>query len=148
MSSPTLPTSGSMRNGQLSEQPTLERLTDENDCSSLPTPSTRDHKDQSLPPRMWGAQAQHHNQLPAAIAILFPTPTVNDMGAGKDPQKWQEWTAEMRQKHGNGNGHGRSLEQEALQIGGSTNQPSDNGKTSLEELHQTPPLWEHQAGTD
>jgi hypothetical protein len=126
---------------------------------------------------MWGAQAQHHNQLPAAIAILFPTPvadhsrvlpqigtdyqslpnaaisllptpTVNDMGAGKDPQKWQEWTEQMRQKHGNGNGHGRSLEQEAVSIGADTNQPSDNGKTFLEELHQTPPLWEHQIDTD
>jgi hypothetical protein len=183
MSSLTLPTSGSMRNGQLSEQPTLERPIDENDYSSLPTPkardhkdqsfpprllkedwdggsqlprviammptpSTRDHKDQSLPPRMWGAQAQHHNQLPAAIAILFPTPTVNDMGAGKDPQKWQEWTEQMRQKHGNGNGHGRSLEQEAVSIGADTSQPSGNGKTFSEDLHPTPPLWEHQTDTD
>lgn len=40
---------------------------------------------------------------------LLPTPAVNDMGAGKTPEQWDEWTGEMREKHGNGNGHGRSL---------------------------------------
>jgi hypothetical protein len=54
--------------------------------------------------------------LPNVAISLLPTPTVNDMGAGKDPQKWQEWTEAMRQKHGNGNGHGRSLEQEAVSL--------------------------------
>ena len=67
------------------------------------------------------------------------------MGAGKDPQKWQEWTEQMRQKHGNGNGHGRSLEQEALLIGNSTHQQSGAGNTSSDDQHQTPQLWDQQA---
>ena len=44
---------------------------------------------------------------------LLPTPAVNDMGAGKNPEDWDEWTAAMRAKHGNGNGHEKSLEIEA-----------------------------------
>lgn len=47
---------------------------------------------------------------------MLPTPTVNDMLAGKDPQAWDEWTQKMKDKHGNGNGHGKSLEQEALRM--------------------------------
>lgn len=38
------------------------------------------------------------------------------MGAGKDPQWWDEWTERMKEAHGNGNGHGKSLEQEALRM--------------------------------
>ena len=47
---------------------------------------------------------------------LLPTPAVNDMGAGKNPEDWDEWTAAMRAKHGNGNGHGKSLEIEAQRL--------------------------------
>jgi hypothetical protein len=168
MSSLILPKSGLMRNGQLYQRPTLERPIDENDFSSLPTPTDWDSRwyaepvkhrpnDKDLLHRAIGhllptPVADHSRGLPQKgtdfqslpnVAIsLLPTPTVNDMGAGKDPQKWQEWTEEMRQKHGNGNGHGRSLEQEALQIGNSTNQPSDDGKTSLDDQHQNPQLWD------
>jgi hypothetical protein len=176
MSSLTLPKSGSMRNGQLFQRPTLERPIDENDFSSLPTPHAglgergRDgvilnpkgqqdlqHVIAHLLPtpkaaqggpdatkvRPSGAQGTTNlagavrdllptpladktagyaqpktdfQSLPNVAISLLPTPTVNDMGAGKDPQKWQEWTEEMRQKHGNGNGHGRSLEQEAVSL--------------------------------
>jgi len=49
---------------------------------------------------------------------LLPTPAVNDMGAGKTPEAWDEWTAKMRATHGNGNGHGPSLSIEALRLGG------------------------------
>ena len=45
--------------------------------------------------------------------LLLPTPAVNDMGAGKDVDAWDAWTDDMRTKHGNGNGHGKSLEIEA-----------------------------------
>ena len=45
---------------------------------------------------------------------LLPTPAVNDMGAGKTVQQWDEWTAKMQAAHGNGNGHGASLSIEAL----------------------------------
>jgi len=47
---------------------------------------------------------------------LLPTPAVNDMGAGKNPEDWDEWTAAMRAKHGNGNGHEKSLEIEAQRL--------------------------------
>ena len=54
--------------------------------------------------------------LPNVALSLLPTPAVNDMGAGKDPQAWDEWTERMKEAHGNGNGHGKSLEQEALRM--------------------------------
>lgn len=44
---------------------------------------------------------------------LLPTPAVNDMGANKTPEAWDEWTADMQARHGNGNGHGKSLHIEA-----------------------------------
>lgn len=74
----------------------------------LPTPMARDYKDVSLPPRLWGPKA-FHEELPTVIARLLPTPAVNDMGAGKDPQVWEDWAA--RQKAADG-----SLEQEALKM--------------------------------
>ena len=40
--SATLPTSGTMRNGQLFERQTLVRPTGENECSLLPTPTASD----------------------------------------------------------------------------------------------------------
>lgn len=46
---------------------------------------------------------------PSADLTLLPTPVVNDMGSGKTPEKWDQWTAEMRGRHTNGNGHGKSL---------------------------------------
>jgi DNA (cytosine-5)-methyltransferase 1 len=38
------------------------------------------------------------------------------MGAGKSVDAWDEWTARMQAKHGNGNGHGASLSVEALRL--------------------------------
>lgn len=51
---------------------------------------------------------------------LLPTPAVNDMGAGKTVEAWDAWTATMQAKHGNGNGHGKSLHIEAARIGGAS----------------------------
>ena len=51
--------------------------------------------------------------------MLLPTPAVNDMGAGKTPADWDAWTERMKDAHGNGNGHGKSLEIEALRLGAS-----------------------------
>jgi DNA (cytosine-5)-methyltransferase 1 len=53
--------------------------------------------------------------LPSAVALL-PTPAVNDMGEGKTVERWDEWTADMQAKHGNGNGHGKSLAIEAQRL--------------------------------
>lgn len=47
---------------------------------------------------------------------LLPTPAVNDMGASYTPEEWDEWTATMQAKHGNGNGHGKSLSIEAQRL--------------------------------
>lgn len=51
----------------------------------------------------------------AEIALL-PTPAVNDMGAAYTPETWDEWTATMKAKHNNGNGHGKSLNVEAQRL--------------------------------
>lgn len=47
---------------------------------------------------------------------LLPTPVVNDMGAGKTVDRWDEWTAATKEKHQNGNGHGPSLSIELLRL--------------------------------
>jgi hypothetical protein len=138
----------------------------------MPTPTARDYKDTTVEPAKH--RPEDTDTLNRAIAHLLPTPTVNDMGAGKDPQKWQEWTEEMRQKHGNGNGHGRSLEQEAVTLlptpraqardriiyredyhhnleealaflGDNMPKQSNDGNTSSDDQPQTPQLWDQQA---
>ena len=38
------------------------------------------------------------------------------MGRGKTVEDWDAWTASMQAKHGNGNGHGKSLEIEAQRL--------------------------------
>lgn len=48
--------------------------------------------------------------------MLLPTPAVNDMGANKTVEQWDEWTARMQAKHGNGNGHGKSLSLDAQRL--------------------------------
>lgn len=58
-------------------------------------------------------------EAPTAEKVdLLPTPVVNDMGARKTPAEWDEWTARMKAKHGNGNGHGASLSIEAQRLAG------------------------------
>lgn len=47
---------------------------------------------------------------------LLTTPAVNDMGAAYTPETWDEWTATMKAKHNNGNGHGKSLNVEAQRL--------------------------------
>lgn len=63
--------------------------------------------------------AGHHGDggmdLRTTIALL-PTPAVNDMGASYTPETWDEWTATMKAKHNNGNGHGKSLNVEAQRL--------------------------------
>lgn len=66
---------------------------------------------------------------------LLPTPAVNDMGEGKTPEAWDEWTAKMQAAHGNGNGHGKSLAIEAQRLTG----PSLYFDT-LDAMHPSPRL--------
>jgi len=139
---PTLPPWGMTRGGELFELPTPGPLTAEPDGSSLPTPTSRDYKganqrgdDSCLhgallptpnasligPHGERGARTLESRQgkqveLPDVIGALLPTPAVNDMGEGKTPEHWDEWTATMQEKHGNGNGHGKSLAIEAQRL--------------------------------
>jgi hypothetical protein len=142
MSSLTLPTWGCLRDGALYELPTPAHHTIALDCSSLPTPraANGDLRNQTVYMR-----AKPRRNLEEVLALL-PTPAVNDMGAGKDPQVWDEWTQRMRQAHGNGNGHGKSLEQEALRVGANTPQPLNVGSTSSDDQHQ-PQLFDETTAT-
>jgi hypothetical protein len=78
----------------------------------LPTAQASDWKG----PNYSGSGSQSANSL-STVTALLPTPAVNDMGAGKTPPHWDEWTARMKGAHGNGNGHGKSLAIEALRLG-------------------------------
>jgi len=62
--------------------------------------------------------AGHEVYIANALAEipLLPTPAVNDMGAAYTPEEWDEWTATMKAKHNNGNGHGKSLNVEAQRL--------------------------------
>jgi len=91
----------------------------------------------TLPP--WGmTRAGVLFELPTPVRLTegrgcsssptLPTPAVNDMGAGKTVDAWDEWTAKMQAKHGNGNGHGKSLAIEAARLTSDpTPPPSDGG---------------------
>jgi hypothetical protein len=109
---------------------------------ALPTPTARDHKDHQVEaakhrpddtdtlnralahllatPRSRlsnnddvSKDRGKHN-LEDQISHLLPTPAVNDMGAGKDPEAWNEWAAKQKAADGRPAPHGKSLEQEAL----------------------------------
>lgn len=74
----------------------------------LPTPTSSDTN---------GAGAHGDGGLDLRTALtLLPTPAVNDMGEGKTVDAWDEWTATMQARHGNGNGHGKSLSIEAQRL--------------------------------
>lgn len=76
------------------------------DVPLLPTP-VADHS------RGLAQPGTDFQSLPNAVIALLPTPAVNDMGAAYTPETWDEWTATMKAKHNNGNGHGKSLNVEA-----------------------------------
>jgi hypothetical protein len=144
MSSLTLPTWGCLRDGALFEQPTPERLTTGHGFLSLPTPTAQAAKhalddrgpgtpddanlwsvvgrmlptpinsDYNTPASEW---MDNHDRLQLRdIKSLLPTPAVNDMGAGKDPEAWNEWAARQKAADGRPAPHGKSLEQEALKM--------------------------------
>lgn len=174
MSSLTLPTWGFLRDGELYELPTPAPATAALDCSSLPTPMADNSRGlpnggdyQSLPnvvltlPTPRAALGQQRNQtiyrrqrvigwqgkglnLENALALL-PTPAVNDMGAGKDPNAWQEWAARQKASDGRPAPHGKSLEQEALSLGVNTAPPLSDGQPSLDDLLQPLPFNETTA---
>ena len=116
---------------------------------TLPTPraANGEPRNQTIYPRagVTGWQGSRLN-LENALALL-PTPAVNDMGAGKDPDAWQEWAARQKASDGRPAPHGKSLEQEALSLGASTGQPLSAGQTSWDDLLQPLP-FDETTGTD
>lgn len=103
--------------------------------------------------------AGHHGDggmdLRTAVAEipLLPTPAVNDMGAAYTPATWDEWTATMKAKHNNGNGHGKSLNVEAQRLlptptvmdsrgsGGNPNTTGTHGTTLVDATVRQPAKW-------
>ena len=77
----------------------------------LPSPRTSDTNGA-------GRHGEGGMDLRTAVAEipLLPTPAVNDMGAAYTPERRDAWTAEMKAKHNNGNGHGKSLNVEAQRL--------------------------------
>jgi DNA (cytosine-5)-methyltransferase 1 len=73
----------------------------------LPTPVVGDAERSSL---------RYDRGNPTLVGALLPTPAVNDMGEGKTVERWDEWTGDMKAKHANGNGHGKSLAIEAQRL--------------------------------
>lgn len=196
LSSLTLPNWGYLLDGVLYELPTPELPTIEQGSSYLPTPMARDYKGSPSEKFQAGGlprivmtfptptvQASKHltmddrgpgtlddHNLWSVIGRLLPTPVVNDMGSGKSPEWWEDWTEKI-------GGHGKILEQEALkmlptpvasdsqdrqlsenwkghdlvstvkQIGGNTKRLSADGNPSLID---PPPLlpFEETIGTD
>jgi hypothetical protein len=100
----------------------------------LPTPRAQNGEPRNQ--NIWRRDVGPQN-LENALALL-PTPEVNDMGAGKDPQAWDEWAARQRAADGRPAPHGKSLEQEALRVGATTPPPLTAGSTSSDAHHQAP----------
>lgn len=116
MSLATLPPWGMTHGGDLYELPTPELRIVEPASSSLPTPTARDYKEQTLG---WTWQRDgviQEDALPRAITTLLPTPTVVDMGSNYTPEQWEAWKEKQKIAHRNGNGHGASLTQEAISL--------------------------------
>lgn len=84
----------------------------ENQVATLPTPQARDGNH-------GGPQGKRFLNPERSNALaLLPTPVVNDMGVNKTVEWWDEWVAEKKAQHGNGNGHGNSLAIEVLRLTG------------------------------
>lgn len=77
----------------------------------LPTATASDWKGPNL---SGGMSASAHGL--ATVVHTLPTPAVNDMGAGKTIEQWDDWTDDMKARHGNGNGNGKSLAIEAQRM--------------------------------
>jgi len=108
----------------------------EETVATLPTPTAQAAKHMTMDDRGEGTHDDHN--LWSVASRLLPTPAVNDMGAGKDPQAWDEWAARQKAADGRPAPHGKSLEQEALRVGATTHPPLTAGSTSSDAHHQAP----------
>lgn len=81
----TLPAWGCLRDGELFELPTPERPTDASESSSLlPSPISRDVKEQTLGWTWERDSKVQVDTLPRAITSLLPTPKAGDGERGRD----------------------------------------------------------------
>lgn len=122
-SSPTLPASGSMRNGELFERPMLAPATNGPDCSLLlPTPTAGDSRGSAnRTANRTDPNSAHHDGVTLTDAVrLLPTPTTQPT---------------------TGNEHARNLGAEVnhLQRGASTGPPSSATSEPSDDTHPT--LW-------
>ncbi len=128
----TWPSSGTTRNGiAYPRRPSVPRIS-VTGCSSWPTPVNKPGGGMGLDGGS-GAREMLRRQG------WWPTPTVTDMGSRKTPDEWDEWTAEMKTRHGNGNGHGRSLAIEAQRFPTPTTQDASNNAGPSQSSRNTPP---------
>lgn len=121
------------------ERPMWAHLTTDSESSSLLKTPTATENLSGRPKRFltYGPDRRFDltDQIAAIAMELLPTPAVNDMGAGKTVDAWDAWdawTEAMQAKHGNGNGHGKSLAIETLRIGVSTPPRLPAGHPSLD----------------
>ena len=103
-------------------------LASELNCRRPTSPSSPGSEDSTSPPRPTASPASDRSSgTPPAPesssdggrlfpdgetspgSALLPTPTANDLSSGMTPERWDEWADEMRERHRNGNGHGRNL---------------------------------------
>jgi len=94
----------------------------------MPTPTVSDTYTANLSSTQQKEGSLHSVTLAQIVnrPDLLPTPVVNDMGANKTVEAWDEWTAATKAKHKNGNGHGASLVDNLL---GTPRTSSANGST-------------------
>jgi hypothetical protein len=106
MSSLTLPKSGGLVNGELIERPMLALPTDVSDSSSLPTPTARDHKEQTLGWIWQRGGVTQEDTLPRALTQLLPTPNTMDHlpareGEAYDRMLYRGGSSSKREASGN-----------------------------------------------
>ena len=122
MSSPTFPEWGTLLDGVLYERQMSGLVINEREFSSLPTPMAVDGTKMSSNPKTSARRMEKGRQESLTDIVqtkLLPTPMVNDVGAGKTIEWWDDWVKKP-QKTGLGKGrpinHGNSLEQEMVRL--------------------------------
>ena len=115
-SSPTLPTSGSMRSGRCYEHRTSVPAISEPDCSSLlPTPNVAGGGKKIPEDAVWSGKAAYKPDGTKVqvhidrIAMLLPTPAAMNPNDGERLESWQARREREKAKHQNGNGFGTPL---------------------------------------
>ena len=103
------PRTGSLRNGFVFGRQMSVPLTTDFGGSALPTPTTDDANNLTR-------ASGDFQSLARTAHNLLPTPTAFDMGKGRTVEEWDEWTEKLKTTTSAGNGHGRSLEIEAMKL--------------------------------